>query len=114
MNPEDRIRMLMEENAMLRAQLQGRPRYDDYQGPASMPNSYGVTPEEYQADRDEAEAAAAASYMGNGMSDLMDRTPPRSSQYMRPGRKSPAAGARPTPYIRKDAKKPSGRSAGLD
>ncbi len=114
MNPEDRIRQLMEENAMLRSQLQGGSRYEDYQGPTGIPNAHGVTPEEYRADMDEAEAAAAASYMGNGMSDLMYRTPPRPSQYMRPERKQPPQGNRPTPYVRKEGKKPAGRSVGLD
>lgn len=114
MTPEDRIRQLMEENAMLRAQLQGGSPYRDYQGPAGIPNAYGVTPEEYRADMDEAEAAAAASYMGNGMSDLLNRTPPRPSQHMRPERKKPSQGDRPTPYFRKEGKKPAGRSVGLD
>jgi len=118
MSPEDRIRMLMEENARLRAQLQGRPSYDDYQDPVGVPNAHGITPEQYLADEAEAEALrrwqAEQSYMGHGMSDLVHRTPPRPSQYMRPERKKPSQGPRPTPYLRKEGKKPAGRSVGLD
>lgn len=114
MNPEDRIRMLMEENARLRAQLQGRPSYDDYRDPVGVPNAHGITPEQYLADEAEAEALrrwqAEQSYMGHGMSDLMHRTPPAPkppSQYMRKERPAPA------PYLRKGGKSPS-RNAGLD
>jgi hypothetical protein len=98
MNPEDRIRQLMEENAMLRAQLHRRPPYDDYQEPVGVPNAHGITPEQYDAEMAEAAALsrwqAEQSYMGNGMSDLMHRMPPRPTKAMRK--------EQPSPYFRKE------------
>jgi|LakMenEpi03Aug12_release.lakeMendotaPanAssembly.Ray.scaffolds.fasta_scaffold188762_6 hypothetical protein len=113
MTPEERIRMLMEENAALRAQLQGRSPPGSYAG---VPNPHGITPEMYQADMAEADALRQwqdqQSYMGGGMSDLMHRTPPRPSQHMRKedSRKSP-----PSPHLRPSARKPKkGGPVGLD
>ena len=102
MTPEDRIRMLMEENARLRAQL-GQSPYADFAGGVSksMPNAHGVTPEEYEADEAAAEELqrwqAERSYMGGGISDAMHRRPPA-----------------PTQYLRTETRRPSGRAVGLD
>lgn len=103
--------MLMEENAQLRAQLQGGSPYAGQQGLPGIPNAHGISPEEYSADEAAANALqkwqAEQAYMGNGMSDLKLRYPPRQSQALR---KVPA----PSPYLRKEGKRPSGQSVGLD
>ncbi len=96
---------------MLRSQLKGRPAYEDYQGIGGMPNAHGITPEEYQADKAASDALqewqAQQSYMGNGMSDLMNRTPPRKLPAMRK--------ERPSPYMRKETGSPKkSRAVGID
>ena len=85
MDPEDRIRMLMEENARLRAQIQGAPN----------PYAGMVSPEDqaFQQSQDEAM-----------LRDELDRYRefvggPMAGQYLTPPQKAQA----PSPYARKES-----------
>jgi hypothetical protein len=87
MTPEERIRMLLEENAMLRQQLAGGNPYAEHAGPTSrgMPNEYGQTPEDYDAAMAERRMREEQAYMGGGLSDLKyrQRSAPPKNQYLR-------------------------------
>lgn len=100
MNLGDRTRMLMEEDARLRAQLQRAHVYagvdpankssaEDFA--ADMPNVHGVTPRQYQKDMEEWERQQALSYMGDGLSDAMHRNP-QPARCMRKERRGKAVG----------------------
>jgi hypothetical protein len=73
MSPEDQIRMLREENAQLRAAMQGN-RYAGA-SPSQSPNGYGMTPDDLAAANEMSRWREEQAYMGGGMSDLMYRTP---------------------------------------
>jgi hypothetical protein len=94
--PEDQIRALRDENAQLRAALQGNPYAGMPSSPGPSPNRYGQTPDDLSRDEAMSRWQAEQAYMGGGAQDLMYRTPP-AKKMPPPGRK-----VGPSPYMRKE------------
>lgn len=91
MNPEDQIRMLMEENARLRAQLANNNPYARAK-PLGSFNQYGQRPEDLRGAEEMRQWQDEQAYMGGGVSDGMYRVPP-SMRKKRPSL---------SPYLRKE------------
>ena len=90
MTPEDQIRALRDENAQLRAALQGNPYAGRMLGQGPSPNRYGQTPDDLRRDEEMSRWQAEQAYMGGGARDLMHRTPPAKKKFG------------PSPYMRKE------------